>query len=166
MDLIDLVRKHAEQKQKEGLTPEITLARSNWFVNEVKALFDSIERWLEPVTKEKLVKFDRKPLPINEGMLGEYTTQQATITLDNEVLEMIPLGTIIFGSFGRIDVKGPRGQLMLILNATPGTGETAYVPKDASWSIVKREGHSRFRSEFNEESFGKLFADLFGIDAI
>jgi hypothetical protein len=99
-------------------------------------------------------------------LLGPYTAQQATITLDDEVLEMIPLGTVILGSFGRIDVKGPRGQLMLILNATRGTGETAYVPKDGRWSIVKREGYSRLPSELNEETFGQLFADLFGINAL
>jgi hypothetical protein len=164
-DFINLVKRHAEQKRKEAL-PEVTEGRRKWWVKEVQTLFDRVEGWLEPVITEELVKFERKDLPIDEDMLGPYTVQQATITLDNEVLEMIPLGTVIFGSFGRIDVKGPNGEVMLILEATPGNEETNFVPSDGRWFIVTRADSRRFKSELTDKTFQQLFADLLGINAL
>lgn len=105
-------------------------------------------------------------MAINEGMLGPCVVEQAVITLGNENLEIIPLGTVIFGSFGRIDVKGPNGEVMPILDATPGFEETKFVPTDARWFIVTRAESHRFKSEVTEVTFQQLFADLFGINAL
>lgn len=82
-----------------------------------------------------------------------------------EKLEMTPVGTMILGSFGRIDLKGPNGQLMLILEATPGTEETDYVPRDGRWFIVIREQTRRLKSELTKANFEQLFMSLFGINA-
>ena len=110
---VELVKKHSEsEKRKEALAPKVIEARRSWWIQHVNALFAQVQVWLEPVIKDELVTFEIMRIEINEDLLGSYTLERAVIRLADESLEMTPVGSLIFGSFGRIDVKGPNGQLL------------------------------------------------------
>jgi hypothetical protein len=112
------------------------------------------------------LRVETMDVPINEDLLGQYTIHAAIIRLGKESLEMVPVGSVILGSFGRLDVKGPNGQLMLILQATAGTERSGFVPNDGRWTIAKREVSKRGWVALTQSTFEQLFADLFGINAL
>jgi hypothetical protein len=157
------VRKHTELEQRK-LSPHIVEARRDWWKNEIKDLFSQVESWLDILIEKRLVTFETRDAKIHEEFLGLYTVPSALIKLGNETLEMLPVGTFILGSFGRIDLKGPNGQLMLILQGHVGTEEL--IPTDSRWTIVKRDDSRRTQFDLTETTFEQLFADLFGINAL
>lgn len=134
--------------------------RKDWWQRRVSALLESVERWITPLVKSNTVSFSRESVSINEEMLGLYTAETGTIKLGKEKLHFQPVGSVILGGFGRVDVDGPNGTVMLILlSLAPNEHQ-----RDLSeWYIV----HPKSRREFiplTQDSFEQLFADLFGID--
>jgi hypothetical protein len=163
---VELVKKESEKRQKGILSAKAIERRRNWWIKEVTDLFDKVKSWLNPLIEDGALEFETSDLQINEEWLGLYTVKRAVIRLGVDKLEMTPVGTIILGSFGRIDLKGPNDERMLILEATPGTEETNFEPKDGQWFIVKREQNRRFKSELTKATFEQLFMGLFGINAL
>lgn len=99
----DLVKRHSKQNEALDVEP-----RRQWWLSKVEALFDEVKSWLNPLIEDGTLKYETSEVSINEEWIGHYTTKSATIRLGMEKLEMMPVGTIILGSFGRIDLKGPR----------------------------------------------------------
>jgi hypothetical protein len=120
------VRQHSKaEKQKEEQSEEANAARLKWWTQQVEELFASVRAWLKPLIDDQTIEFEISDLTIHEEWLGQYTSKWVAIRLGRAVLKMEPSGTVILGSFGRVDLIGPRGQLMLILEAERGTNGTA-----------------------------------------
>lgn len=167
-DFVELVKKHSESEERmETQLPKAIEARRKWWIKAVEDLFTKVQVWLEPLIKDGPLTFDTKELQImSDGWLGSYKLQRAIIGLGRKTLEMNPVGSVIFGSFGRIDVKGPNGKLMLILEATQGPEEDDFVPTGGQWFITNRVGSRRLQEELTQEAFERLFTDLLGLNAL
>jgi hypothetical protein len=164
-EFIEMVKRHASSQEKqEADTAKYLEARRKWWVEEVDKLLGEIERWLRPLLNEQTITFTKQHLTITEDHLGTYPVNSAEIRLADETLQLKPIGSLILGSFGRIDLTGPNGQVMLILNAEKASAQTGYRPTNPTWYIVKKEANGRFQKELTEATFEEVFADLFGID--
>src|SRR5271167_2442973 len=166
-DFVEFVKKQSEsEKRTETQLPKAIEARRKWWIKAVKDLFAKVQVWLEPLIKDGAVTFNTIEVQImDDGLLGSYKLQRAIIGLGRKTLEMNPVGSMIFGSFGRIDVTGPNGKLMLILEATHGTEENDFVPTGGQWFITKRVDSGRLQEELTKEVFERVFKDLFGLNA-
>jgi hypothetical protein len=163
MKFEELVRHYADKNKSTTESSVDWQERKTWWQQRVSQLFDEIDGWLKPLIESNTVTFSKKNVSLTEEALGNYEIESCTIGLQQQKLTFKPLGSVIIGGFGRIDVDGPNGSVMLIL-CTPEKD----VPRDqvrdkATWFI----SHPKKRTDlgpFTKEAFEQLFADLFGIE--
>lgn len=80
-----------------------TTTRINEFNANVEKFYDSIEHeWLGDL--DGMVQFRRAPFTITEELLGTYSVQVLKLRMHRVVIEFRPVGTLLIGSPGRIDM--------------------------------------------------------------
>jgi len=102
-----------KQHQAEGKLGELESRKRQW-KQSVETLFVSIRDWLEEYVDAKLLTIETVDSTLNEESIGVYTIPQLILRLGNETVTFAPKGTMIIGSFGRVDMEGPLGGVMLV----------------------------------------------------
>lgn len=136
--------------------------RRTWWQNKVIDLFHQFQTWLQPLIDSGTLQLDISSMKLTEEMLGTYDVQIASIVLGAENLKFTPVGSIIIGGFGRIDVEGPNGLAMLILTSDVSTGTSQERRNPSQWYIAHPRD-PRNLLLLTQESFQQIFSDLFGI---
>ena len=114
-------------------------ARKKVWIDSVNSLYDEISKWLSPLKKE--VKINKTTVEISEDHIDTYKIDILHLFIGKDKVSFIPKGTLIIGANGRIDVLGPKGSQMLVLN------------KENIWEIVSRRTVKPEFKPFSEESF-------------
>lgn len=160
----DAVRKYAEEQKKSAAENPVDLdERKTWWQQQVSQLFDEIHDWLKQLIKSETVGFSKENVSLTEETLGRYEIESCVISLQQQKLTFKPVGSVIVGGFGRVDVDGPNGSVMLILCAPDNNGPPEQRRNNAQWFISHPKQRTNLR-QFTKEAFEQLFADLFGIN--
>lgn len=111
-ELLDLLRKR--QKAAGGGEIDVKAIREEW-IESVAALLSELEEWLGPIESQNLAKVWREKLQISESALGAYDLEQLVVEFPgNEVLMVRPVGRMIIGGSGRVDlIVGPRNVMLV-----------------------------------------------------
>jgi hypothetical protein len=107
--------------------------------SKVKKLYQRIEKFLEDSRKAGLVEIARESLDLSEDYIGRYTIDRMIIAVGTERVVLRPHGTMIVGGYGRVDLEGEDGTLMLVLlpaSAQPGV-EIREKPGPATLSSLR-----------------------------
>jgi hypothetical protein len=120
-DFTDFV---VSQQDDPPESPSAAKARSNrlrdeWLQN-LDDLYRRILAYLDEFLKKKLISYSYKPVSLHETRLGRYKAKRMDITIGRQLVTVEPIGTMLIGSRGRVDVRGAAGQRQLL-----------YVNKDA-----------------------------------
>ena len=130
-----LKRKATEKEQKKVDWKE----RKQKWLNSVTKLYSDINEWLEPFKAQKLINVEKsKVIKITEEYIGTYEIPRLDIYVGNEIVSLTPKGTLILGANGRIDMIGPKAEIMLI---EPEWGEWQFAkrtPKLETWEINEK----------------------------
>jgi hypothetical protein len=176
--LQDLIRQRAQaEREKEADAQKYKTERLKWWQSTVRDLLvHTIRTWLGTLAEDGTIDFKTPYVTVAEEWFGSYQIHSAVMTLGKSTLKLIPVGSQIMGSFGRIDVVGPEAGLsfglapmtskretMLLLQVQNPTPESGYKPTGAVWYIVRKEGQRRDELELTEASFGELLAEVLGI---
>ncbi len=167
----ELVREYAERERTdEAEAPALRQSRIQWWEGRVGALLGDISRWLSPLVQSGSLKIEPGKVNLEEESLGRYEIASGIIKLGPKRLTLNPIGTIIIGALGRIDVTGPNGKAVLLLVAPDdSTASTKDRMANASWFIShpllsgKAKAQRRELRPLTQETFQDLFTDLFGI---
>jgi len=62
-----------------------------------------------------LIKHEKEKKIITEESLGQYEIDSLTLTINSNKIKFEPIGTMLIGSKGRVDVTGPFGKEKFIL---------------------------------------------------
>jgi hypothetical protein len=89
-------------------------------------LYGRIEELLQDYIKSGAIAVSYREIPMNEENIGSYTARQMTLKIGPQEISLIPIGTLLIGTRGRVDVVGPSGRTRFLL-----------VNKDASRPNVK-----------------------------
>jgi|SRR6185437_1742590 hypothetical protein len=138
----DFLKKKKEEDKKvdwEG--------RRNKWIKTVNDFYNNIHKWLYPFVSQSLLQIKIKEILVSEEYIGSYKLNRLDISIGNDVISLIPRGTLILGSYGRIDMKGPKGDKIIVEQKW---NEWRFVTKTA-----KRE-----LWDVNEESFKAAIQDL------
>jgi hypothetical protein len=84
---------------------------------------------------------------IFEDYIGAYSVSNYSIKTDQFEILLNPMGTIIIGAYGRVNMVLPKETVKLVL------------PNWNEWKIVTGIGNSMKLIEFNEPNIVKLFQD-------
>ncbi len=105
-------------------------ARKKRWINAVYDLYDQIEKWLQPSIDEKTIFVEKEDITLQEEHIGEYSIASVHLKIGLEIIELVPVATLIIGSNGRVDITLRDKSAML-------------VHKDDGWKIfVRMKKHS------------------------
>ena len=123
--------------------------RKNKWIKSVNAFYNDVNKWLYPFTtdKESILKIVPKDMLIKEPYIGTYNLSQLDIIVGNDIVSLIPQGTLILGGYGRMDMKGPIGEISIIQK------------KWGKWKFIDKLTKEELW-DANEETFKSVIQDL------
>ncbi|WP_227937262.1 hypothetical protein [Alkalihalobacillus deserti] len=173
MSLKDL-EEFLNDDNNEGNNFDWEKEKTDW-LTAVDDFYRNITEWLKPITERdnSNLKITLDTLVINEEDIGEYEVKKMNISLKGKRVVLEPIGTMLIGARGRIDMKGTYGTVRFVLvdkrlnkpNVTvrvvDSTGEkalnetnksTSSLPNDFGWKIITPPPNVQY-IPLNEETF-------------
>lgn len=137
MPKIDSFEEFLRKKNEEQPTKKIDWEKrkSDW-LNSVTLLYKEIRSWLDPFINNALLKIAEKEISISEDYIGHYKIKQLDIYLGNDIVSLIPKGTLIIGSLGRIDLRGPKGEIIIVQQKWNDWKIVKRFPKIQTWNLT------------------------------
>ncbi|MEO5329686.1 MAG: hypothetical protein H7829_15760 [Magnetococcus sp. THC-1_WYH] len=80
-----------------------------------------IKNWLRPYEAQGLLRMQSSYHSINEeamGAWGRYEAIGMTITIGSDTVSLTPIGMVILGGLGRMDIEGSLGKIKMVLSDT------------------------------------------------
>jgi hypothetical protein len=160
-EFLKLVKSHADKTNAEVKQVDWG-ERLTWWLGKLDKLIVNIDQWLSPLNDQTDIAFVKKKYQIHEEKLGSYEANGLVVNFINASLEFKPVGSVIIGGYGRVDVIGPEGKALLILTYKDETIAPENRRELSEWFI----SHPNRRASLNpltQETFQQLFTDLFGL---
>ena len=110
--LEEILRKKHEKKEKQAVDWN---RRRNIWLNSVEAFYQDVVRWLGPFTEKGLLEITCEDAVKREENIGEYHLKKMILNISEETVIFDPVGTLIIGARGRIDMTGKNGTIMFVL---------------------------------------------------
>jgi hypothetical protein len=150
--------------------------RDEW-LKHLDALYARIETFLTKYLSSGQIKREYVRLLLNEENIGPYHANKMVLRIGRQQVELVPVGTLLIGSKGRVDVVGPAGaaQLLLVDRRASGPGSLIHVrvgvagnvpelptsPREVEWEwrIVTRPPERRF-IEITQQNFFQLIMEV------
>ena len=133
-------RKTARDQSESGKVIDWTKRRVDW-LQELDALYASMEDHLKPYTQAGEIWIERARIQLREDHLGSYEADKLTFKIGREKIVAKPIGTLLIGARGRVDLSGPRKTLKIVLLAKGGPVLTTRidggVSEESSRSMVR-----------------------------
>jgi hypothetical protein len=102
------------KKKNKGETPiDWDLRKKDW-IKSINKFYQSVGDWLSPFVKNSLLNIDRKEVELYEQHIGHYTAPRLDIRIANDIISLTPKGTMVLGGYGRIDMNGPKKDIILL----------------------------------------------------
>lgn len=120
--------------------------RKKW-VESIDKLYEVVDNIIISNLKAAgyTVTATKEDIRISEEYVGAYNTQNYIINADHINIKFNPIGTIIIGAYGRVNMLLPKETIKLVL---AGWGH---------WKIVSGIGGSIKLVDFNEQNIIKIF---------
>lgn len=136
-DLNDFLKKKLEEKTKIEFNADEE--KKKW-INSVNQILNNIRKWVEEPVKNNLIEIIDEEVEINEERLGKYKISSLVIRSLWDSVYIRPVGRMILGAIGRIDILSTKGKYSILLTI------------DSGW-VVKVDGIYKI---FDEELFSAI----------
>ncbi len=103
------------EKDQERVHTVDWAARKEKWIAALEQLYETIEAWLRPSVEKGLIRIDFIPKIMEEENIGQYEVKKMKLWVGTEQVVFDPKGTILIGSYGRVDMTGDDGAVMLLL---------------------------------------------------
>ena len=132
--------------------------KSKW-LELVGELYATIEKdWLKKLISRGDIQALESPLRINEQFIGAYDAVRLSLAMDGAFVELTPRGTLVAGANGRVDMSGPGGEVMLVLES-PDDASVPFPKKTFFWAAVSPSSRS-IRVPLDKDTFGDALTKL------
>jgi hypothetical protein len=106
-------RQQVEAAEKEAsFDPKQQLRE---WLDYLNALYKQIEGFLRTYVDSNTAKIALRDIQLNEDFIGAYTAPELILTIGRSTVTFTPIGTMLIGTKGRVDVQGPLGTARLTL---------------------------------------------------
>ena len=144
------------------------------YLKRLDKLFNDVEDYLREFTESGAIRIEKRGITIDEEYIGEYDVPVLRIHLCGKRADLVPIGTNVVGTPGRIDLKGHFDTIRFILadkkeKSPQGFAGISWLPMDKErvrekteewtqrkrnyvWKIITDPPDMRF-IEMNEDSF-------------
>lgn len=175
----DFVRTEQQAVEVSDKKPVDWQAEKTTWLRHLEELFTQVNGYLKPYVDASQVAIDYHTIDLNEEYIGLYSAREMIITIGSKTIKLEPIGALILGSKGRVDVVGPlaRAQLLLLDSKVRSTSELIHVPVSIKggrpsppprkppsaikwvWRIVTRPPRREI-IEINRDSFLNLLVEI------
>lgn len=171
-DFEQLLNNHSTQQESQEINWENQ--KDEW-LEYIDSFYKTVERWFEPYVAAKNVYYSFYETTLVEDYIGTYTVNKMKIDFAGQSLVMEPIGTLLIGTKGRIDMEGARGRVQFILADKSRSGlsiqrkkSQLVTDKDQSkiewtWKIVSRDSNRIRFEDFNEENFFDALMEVINV---
>ncbi len=156
--------------------------RDDW-LDHLAQLYARIAEYLDEYIKGGTIKLHYATIELNEENIGAYEAKRLVIAIGAQEIVFTPVGTLLIGSKGRVDVEGSAGKSRLVLidknvtdprqmirvtvTAIPARGSPKPSPMPASspkeiewaWKIVSRPPAMQF-TQLNKETLFEMLMEV------
>jgi hypothetical protein len=168
------------KSQQEPARSKVNWAkeRDEW-LKRLGELNERIRGYLGEYISSGQIQIESHPIELTEENIGTYMVEQITLKIGRKLVRFQPVGTLLIGSKGRVDVIGPRGTAvpLLLVNgkATRASdmvrvyvglgGKPPVVPKQEpgdikwEWKMITRPPERRF-VEITQETFFQMIMEV------
>jgi hypothetical protein len=105
-------RQQELQKQPEAFNPDRELRR---WRQDLTTLYKKIEGYLKKYVDGGAAAISYAKVTLNEEFAGTYEVQKMRLSIGPSIVTFTPVGTMLIGARGRVDVQGPHGRGRLVL---------------------------------------------------
>ncbi len=166
-----------QQADPETASIDWEKERDEWLTH-LRRLYSMVESFLSKYVSSGQIRLEYRSIDLNEENIGTYSAEQMILRIGRQEVDLVPIGTLLIGSKGRVDVIGPAGKAEMLLvdrqapsprsliKVTVGIGGKlpAVASKPASeveweWRIVTRPPERRF-VEITQESLFQLIMEV------
>jgi hypothetical protein len=173
-------QQNEKKKATEAFDPEVQL--SEWR-EHLATLYREVDNFLSAYTEAGTIEIKKSDVQITEQYIGSYSVQNRIIIIGENKVILKPIGTLLVGSKGRVDVQGSAGSSRLVLinkkvtspkqmihvsvQVIPPNGVIDKPENNTSkraeiewaWKIVSRSPNMHF-IELNKESFLQMLMEV------
>ena len=112
----DFVRRRLNeaQKIKSSETVDWNKTREEW-IQSLNRLYSKMEKYLKKYTEADQIQVSREKIQVSEEYLGNYEAEKLTIQIGIDKVVAKPIGRMMIGAAGRVDLIGARGMLRIVL---------------------------------------------------
>ena len=100
--------------------------RNDW-LGHLRELYDQTESFLAEYIKTGEIKVNYRDIELNEENIGSYRAPEMILKIGRQEITMTPVGTLLIGAKGGVEVVGPAGRTRLLLVNSKASGPTAMV---------------------------------------
>jgi hypothetical protein len=98
------------------------VAEKERWLRQLSTLYNMVETFLKEYTDSGQIAISYNNMELSEENLGCYTVRAMTLAFGTNRVALTPIGTLLIGTAGRVDMTGPRGTVRLILADKDSTG--------------------------------------------
>lgn len=113
-DFEKFIERQREKKPKASTTVDPAALLSEWEKN-LEELYATISEFMASYIDADTVRLEYEKIELNEEFSGPYRVRQMNLAIGNSIITFKPIGTILIGAKGRVDVSGPLGKGRLVL---------------------------------------------------
>jgi len=115
-------------------------AEKEQWLKYLNELYQMVEAFLKEFIENGSIVFEYKRLVLSEENIGEYEVRVMVLTFGTNQIKLTPIGTLLIGTKGRVDMTGPKGTVRMILADKDSTGIKIIVRMlDANAPAVQEE---------------------------
>ena len=174
----DFVKQRTDRARQSAEVSDRKETLAGW-LRELDGLYSAMEGYLRSYTESGQIRIERRPVQLTEEYLGTYDAEALAMSIGNDEVIAQPVGTLLIGSSGRVDLSGPRKTLRIVLLEEGGPAMKITISGDgapaetSSQSLVRGEVDHRgwyFATQppaatvtaFDEDSFRDAIMDVSG----
>jgi hypothetical protein len=171
------LKRHAEEEVTEKERVDWNKRKNEW-VKNITAFHQMVIGWLKDYAQQGKVIITAVPTTVNEEPIGTYRTQALVLKIANREVRLSPVGTLLIGARGRIDMESGPGRVTLVLVDEKSKGPLArarvFADKPSkskeiddteiswTWKIATPPPSIRY-IPLNEESFFDALMELINV---
>jgi len=122
----------------------------------IEDFYKQVHSFLAPYVSDGRVSIEYADKRLSEDHVGQYESRYATIRIGTNSVRLDPVGTIVVGARGRIDMIGPGGIVKFVLVdkgvVEPSIEEEGNTTPVWEWRIATMQPRIKFLP-LNEDSF-------------
>lgn len=88
--------------------------REEWLTH-LRHFYNMVEEFTEDYVARQQLAITRSREDLNEENIGKYKVDILSISIGSTEVTLIPIGTLLIGSKGRVDMVGPKGKVKFVL---------------------------------------------------